>query len=115
MTCGGQFWSRSGGVQFRWRETEAYTKIIWIIKQKNPYIAQLLSDHMMLSICQINKNTNIKKKKKNVNLKKRLYYRGPAPTIEPSQTTRAAARWLYVCVCVCVCLTNTCRGLDPGS
>lgn len=52
----------------------------------------------MLSISQINKHKYKEEEKKNVDLIKRLYYRGPAPTIEPSLTTRAAARRLCVCV-----------------
>lgn len=52
----------------------------------------------MLSISQINKHKYKEEEKKNVDLIKRLYYRGPAPTIEPSLTNRAAARRLCVCV-----------------
>lgn len=40
-------------------------------------------------------------------IKKRLYYRGPAPTIEPSHTTRAAAAAARV--------TISCRSFNPGS
>lgn len=41
-------------------------------------------------------------------IKKRLYYRGPAPTIEPSHTTRAAAA-------AAARVTISCRSFNPGS